>query len=858
MLQSLKSFFVRQEPDRPAPPPPMPPAPPSKQVGALYGAPAPASVAPPRPPQPVLQPAPVPQAGPYYDGRPVPAYPRTGPAVPSVPPRMLLVTQDALIRELRQACSLANEDFDKFMLPAIERYAEYVHLLPASEYDHHADLGGLFRHGLEVALNASRGAEGKEFALNEVPSTRKFQLPRWRACAMLGGMLHDLGKAVIDVGAKDVSGGKVWNPHVQSLWDWVAESGIDHYMIHWRELRRHKEHDAISATVLVRIIPDETMRWLGEYGGRAAYDAMLLALTGSTDRNNPLIDVIKRADQASVAADRAEAQRRLASVGEAGSRSNAAQLVRAMRDLVLKGAWQVNTPGNIVWHTAGGLYVMYPQCAKEVVESLREAGTTNLPNDPPVILEILREAGIIEQKNMGKDASGKEQIYDLHRVKITATAPSGAEMLLDMTALKFANDRIIPDYYVLPPALPVEICDPDGKVTSRVAADGSAADDKAITPAAPDAAAAVSTAVANVEQAATASADAAPAAAVPAGKDKSSKAGKRGARKGKETSLDDLVREMVDAEEPAATSADTPTVGVGEQTDLVFSSEDEDEDTAGDEEEDTGPSLRDWGQELDHRDAVIQGERAAAANPFPPTTREAAQKWLKHQSRASYLSFILDKITRGDLVVGRDLRVVDGCLHVQYPECVQGCGIDPPKVLETLAEEGWFNKAPGGRKSGFIHTHQEGTSFTTMVSFTHGLTRVITMLLPAGALDPHQAKHDRGPYITGSRSQLADSAQPGSPLWIAIHQQALYRKLCDLYQQTEAGLAGQSPKRLYEDFTAFLAEHGVKMGARLVQLRFKDNKNPLLLECQLREILINPNYEPHTDEIEIQKAIGKA
>jgi len=845
MLQSLKSIFVRQEPNRPANPPPPPPSS-IEPVRALYGAPDPASVAPPRPPQPVLPPAPVPQAGPYYDGKPVPAYPRMGPAVPSVPPRMLLVTQDALIRTLRQASSLANEDFDRFMLPTIERYAEYVHLLPASEYDHHADLGGLFRHGLEVALNASRGAEGKEFALNEVPSVRKFQLSRWRACAMLGGMLHDLGKAVIDVGAKDVSGEKIWNPHVQSLWDWITESRVDHYMIHWRELRRHKEHDAISATALVRIIPDETMRWLGEYGGRAAYDAMLLALTGSTDRNNPLIEVIKQADQASVAADRAEAQRRLASVGEAGSRSNAAQLVRAMRDLVLKGAWQVNTPGNIVWHTAGGLYVMYPQCAKEVVESLREAGTTALPNDPPVILEILREAGVVEQKNMGKDSNGKEQVYDLHRVKIMAKTPSGAEMLLDMSALKFANDRIIPDYYVLPPALPVEICDPDGKVTSRVAEDGSVTYTDAGTTAAKEAAAAAS---APASPANTAS------AAATASQGGRGKAGRRATKKVEGASLDDLVRAVTDAEDPTAVAP--ATAPGGDPADLVFSSEDDDEDTVEDGA-DTGASLRDWGSEKDHRDTVIQEGRAAAADPFPPTTREAAQQWLKHQSRASYLSFILDKITKGDLAVGKDLRVIDGCLHVQYPECVQGCGIDPPLVLETLAGEGWFNKASGGRKSGCILTIQEGTSFMTMLSFTHAMTRTIMLLLPDGALDANQAKNDRGPYITGPRSRLADGVQKGSPLWVAIYQQAFYRKLCDLYQDTEAGLAGQEPKRLFEKFAEFLSGHKAEMGTRLVQIRFKENKNPLLLESPPNELALNPTYEPHTDEVEIQKAIGKA
>jgi len=67
-------------------------------------------------------------------------------------------------------------------------------------------------------------------------------VPRWRMCALLGGMIHDMGKPIIDVGAIDESGKHMWNPHAGSLWDWLQEHQLSRYYIHWRSGARHKRH----------------------------------------------------------------------------------------------------------------------------------------------------------------------------------------------------------------------------------------------------------------------------------------------------------------------------------------------------------------------------------------------------------------------------------------------------------------------------------------------------------------------------------------------------------------------------------------------------------------------------------------
>lgn len=787
-------------------------------------------------------------------------YPRLGPAVPGVPPNKLVATQDKLIRELRQASSLSYHEFDSFILPSILLFAEYVHLLPASEYDHHSDLGGLFRHGLEVALNASRRAEGKEFALNEVPSIRKFQIARWRACALLGGMLHDLGKAVIDVGAKNVAGDKVWNPHVQPLWRWIHEHQVEQYMIRWRETRRHKEHDAISATVLVRIIPEATMRWLGEYGGRAAYDAMLMALTGSSDRSNPLVEIIKKADQDSVSADRAESQRRLASIGEAGSRSDAAILVRSMRDLILKGDWQINTLGHIVWHTDRGIYVMYPQCAKEAIEHMRETNVSStLPNEPPVVLDVLRNAGIVVQNNL---PSGKA--YDLHRIKIYCKDRDGSELALDLTALKFANDRIIPDYFALPAAVHIDICDPDGKLieTTRPAppsATETTADKAAPETAQPSEAAATQVssdqdppAPGAADQHSKEQAPSKPSAPGPSSNQQANKKKKR-------EPVDHLA-----SIEGLPFDSDLPASDDDHHS-MVFHDNDEMmEELLGQDppytlkpNEDT--PLRDRANERDARIAVIEDSRAEATAAFPPTTRESAELWLKSQAKRPYLNFLIERTQLGDIKLGASMFNSDGHLYFHWPECYEGIGIDPPAILNTLNEEEWLAADPQRPKLKVVSFKAPNGDFIQTIRFTYGISRVLELLMPVGATKAPVV--DVGPYITGLTSRLLTTLPPEDPLWVTIYQAAFYKRLEDLYAEVEGGITAQSPKALYSELGQFMASHAVpgaqRSGVRNVSLRFGSSSNPLATkESSAGVLIINPNYDRQADDLEIQKAIA--
>lgn len=57
---------------------------------------------------------------------------------------------DAMWRQSR----LSAEAWRRDLLPAIEKMAEFVQLMPASESHHHAHAGGLLAHTLEMTLAA--------------------------------------------------------------------------------------------------------------------------------------------------------------------------------------------------------------------------------------------------------------------------------------------------------------------------------------------------------------------------------------------------------------------------------------------------------------------------------------------------------------------------------------------------------------------------------------------------------------------------------------------------------------------------------------------------------------------------------
>ncbi|MEY2161582.1 MULTISPECIES: MobH family relaxase [unclassified Rhodanobacter] len=703
-----------------------------------------------------------PTNAPHFNGVPIPSYPDKGLAVPAVPPAILLESQRALIDDLQRASSMSHEDFQALLLPAIESYAAYVHLLPASEAHHHCGQGGLLRHGIECAFYAALKCESTVFALDHPPSTRKHLEPRWRMAAMLGAMLHDMGKPLVDVGAIDGSGDLIWNPHTCSLFTWLEEHRLDYYQIHWRPGARHKRHEAFTAALVYRVIPSATMVWLGDYHGQEAVDAMMMALSGSSDPRNPLAAIIKSADSASVSRDIQDARTRQASSGQGGSRGVAARIVRAIHDKIEIGEWIVNNVDAGIYRTTEGLLVAFPAVAVKAIQALRDAGETSIPNEPMKILEILNDHGFLKP-NVQPDGT----TYMTWQAQVTVS-DRGQSIQVPVTGMLFTREELIPNSIVPPTALAVQLLDPKGNVLGGTAAPAVPSNAGAGVAPAPTAAtsAAVGPGATPAPDSAPSLVNEAPAAdatppanepiAAPADEDGSAspaprrsptqrangKSEKKGTKKDRaELGANiPLPEEPMDGfEEEAPGQADTTVL---QEEPMV---------------------LRNRQLEGDLRDEQLKQARAdAAAKDWPPANAARAQDWFEqsgHSPGGLYLVAMANRVQQGQLKEGRDVFEQDGHLHARFRQAVDGLGIPPAELHAIWDKLGWIVRDPRTPTRGTVEI-RVGDATVNAIRFSTQVTEALRLLLPLviptgqGATT---AIFPLGPYIGAHISALIRS-----------------------------------------------------------------------------------------------------
>lgn len=316
----------------------------------------------------------------------IPRYPPFAKGLPAAPTVRIIQTQDELIARIRGALRFNANEFKEIVLPVIERYAAYVHLLPASEAHHHRGAGGLFRHGLEVGFWASQRAESHQFCLGETPQNRRDNEPRWQFASFLGGLLHDVGKPLSDVAVTDKTGKKEWNPYDTSLADWTHKESIDHYFLRWRD-KRNKRHEKFSMMNLDQIITPKAKSYLNKPGPHIM-EALLEAIVG-TSAAESLTQIVLWADQESVRRDLVN--QRL-DVDEYAYGVPVERFVfDALRRIV--ETCKINVPGAYVWRIDQGVFLVWNQIVPLIHNVLEQDKVPGVPRSPDTLADILIERG---------------------------------------------------------------------------------------------------------------------------------------------------------------------------------------------------------------------------------------------------------------------------------------------------------------------------------------------------------------------------------------------------------------------------------------------------------------------------------
>ncbi|MGR3807741.1 MobH family relaxase [Pasteurella testudinis] len=283
---------------------------------------------------------------------------------------------------LWQQVSMTRDMFTALYQKPIERYAEMVQLLPASESHHHSHLGGMLDHGLEVMSFAAKLRQNYVLPQNAAPEEQSRQRDAWTAVIIYAALVHDVGKVIVDIEIT-LKNGKKW-----FAWNGIPE---EPYKFSYIKKRDYHLHPVLGGFIAHYLIPNAAFDWLGQFP--EAFSAFMYAVSAHNDKAGILSEIIQKADQHSVTLALGGNIKKLV---QQPTNSFSKQLVLALRYL-LEHKIKLNTPKGPAdgWYTEDGLWLMSKTTADNIRAYLLGQGIS-VPNDNLKLFDELQSLCIIE------------------------------------------------------------------------------------------------------------------------------------------------------------------------------------------------------------------------------------------------------------------------------------------------------------------------------------------------------------------------------------------------------------------------------------------------------------------------------
>lgn len=361
----------------------------------------------------------------------IPRYPPFMKGLPVVPPSKLIETQKELLDRIANSTIATPEVFQKHYFAAIERFASFSHLLPASQSHHHRGAGGLLRHAIEVGLWALQSADRVLLKSAVSPLHRREMEPRWQLAVFLAAMCHDAGKPVTDLTVTNKDRTSTWHPITEDLYDWAVKNSVNAYFLEWRE-GRGKQHTALSSLIAERIIGAESMAWIAEVDTDLVV-WLMESLAGNPGPTNLIYDLVIKADQTSV-------ERDLKTLGVAMAGYDLGvpverHLIDIMRRFVREGVWLVNLPGARLWNMDGHVYLVWPAAGEELARQIKEDGIPGMPRTPDGILDMLTDRGMAFLR---EEATPDERLWKIAPAVLAEKIPD-----IKLTAIRLRDEAMV-------------------------------------------------------------------------------------------------------------------------------------------------------------------------------------------------------------------------------------------------------------------------------------------------------------------------------------------------------------------------------------------------------------------------------
>jgi conjugal transfer pilus assembly protein TraI len=323
-------------------------------------------------------------------------YPPVDPGIPALPIEEVLGAHQDLIDRIKVCYGVDRQTFEHELLSLIRRYAEFVHLLPATPDNYFNAPGGLLRMGLEVAFFSLQGTDGHIFSGRSTITTRRHLEPRWRHATFIAGLCCEIHRTLCHVIVTNENGDE-WQPYLLPLSSWLTRHHVARFFLKW--LPNVHESRTLGIFALPHVIPAEVLQHLAT-GNSIIVPHMMASISGMPlYREHNILDDLVRRSVALVIDRYLQASADRYGKPQLGSHLER-YLVDALRRLVSSNsAWSPNAEKSRVWFGTDGLFIVWPNAAAEIRKLLESDQLPGIPKAPETMLEILVAAGVFEPQD---------------------------------------------------------------------------------------------------------------------------------------------------------------------------------------------------------------------------------------------------------------------------------------------------------------------------------------------------------------------------------------------------------------------------------------------------------------------------
>lgn len=292
-----------------------------------------------------------------------------------------------LLARIWELTALSRAQFNQLYLSPIQRYAQWVQQLPASETHHHAYLGGMLDHGLELVAYSLKLRQSYLLPTGAAPEDQAAQADAWSAGIAYGALLHDIGKIAVDLRIERQDG-SIWHP-----WHGPLDQP---YRFRYAKGRDYKLHGAAAGLLYTQVLDRDILDWLSIFP--ALWGNLLHLLAGQHEHAGVLGELVIQADRASTAQNLGGNPDKAL---QAPLHSLQHHLIRGLRHLV-QHELKLNQPGAAGWLTQDALWLVSKSVTDKLRAHLLSQAIDGIPASNTALFDELQSHGLVEPTPEGK------------------------------------------------------------------------------------------------------------------------------------------------------------------------------------------------------------------------------------------------------------------------------------------------------------------------------------------------------------------------------------------------------------------------------------------------------------------------